>query len=93
MLASDEPSTVGESHDRQALGRVLESVLRSLPERDRRVIEWRFGVGGEAPQALARIGEKLGVSRERVRQIEKKALELLRESAVARELAVELGLR
>lgn len=79
--------------DRRALGRVLESVLGSLPERDRRVIEWRFGVSGQQPQALARIGEKLGVSRERVRQIEKKALVLLRENFEAQEIAEELGLQ
>ena len=92
-LAGPEALPSCEALDREALGRVLKSVLRSLPDRDRRVIEWRFGVCGEQPQALARIGEKLGVSRERVRQIEKKALVLLRDHAAALDIAEALEIR
>jgi RNA polymerase sigma factor (sigma-70 family) len=92
MLADPNPPLTDSELDREELGRVLKTVLRALPERDRRVIEWRFGVSGERPQALARIGEKLGVSRERVRQIEKKALGMLRETCTAQEIAQELGL-
>ena len=50
---------------RQALGK--------LSERERRLVELRFGIGGE-PQSLETIGKELGVSRERVRQIEGEAL-------------------
>ena len=53
-------------------------VLRTIPERNRRVIELRFGLNGNKPHSLAEVGEKEGVGRERIRQIEKKALMLLR---------------
>jgi RNA polymerase primary sigma factor len=55
--------------------------LAKLPERERRVLELRFGVDGE-PQALEAIGKELGISRERVRQLESDALA---------QLATELG--
>ena len=54
------------------------TVLRLLKPRERRVIEWRFGLGGEPPVNLAQIGQRIGLSRERVRQIQVSALERLR---------------
>ncbi len=86
----EEPCT---DLDRAALGRALATLLPDLEVRDRHVIEWRYGLGGRPPQTLAEIGRRLGVSRERVRQIEKQALVALRESRSARELARELGLQ
>jgi DNA-directed RNA polymerase sigma subunit (sigma70/sigma32) len=55
------------------------------------VIVARFGLEQQPTRTLAEIGEKLGVSRERVRQIELRALEQLREQEGARRLAAELG--
>jgi RNA polymerase sigma factor (sigma-70 family) len=89
-LASPNGLPSSESVDREAMSRVLKSILKDLPERDRLVIEWRFGVCGQQPHSLARIGDQLGVSRERVRQIEKKALALLRDHVEALDLAEEL---
>jgi RNA polymerase primary sigma factor len=65
----------------------LERALASLPDRDRSVLEHRYGLSGGEPQSLATIGRELGLTRERVRQIERSALERL---ATTRELA---GLR
>ncbi len=45
--------------------------VRRLPDRQRRVLELRFGFGGE-PQSLEAIARKLAVSRERVRELEKR---------------------
>jgi RNA polymerase sigma factor (sigma-70 family) len=53
-------------------------VLRLAP-RDRAVIAWRYGLGGEPEQTLNEIAHRLGLSRERVRQIEVGALARLRE--------------
>jgi RNA polymerase primary sigma factor len=50
--------------------------LAGLPERERRLIELRFGFDGE-PASLEAIGKELGLSRERVRQLEEDAFERL----------------
>lgn len=52
--------------------------LRSLPRRQERVIRARFGLDGEGERTLQEVAEMLGVGRERVRQIEAKALRNLR---------------
>ncbi len=58
----------------------LEDALSDLPERERRVLELRFGLEDDQPRTLREIGEILGLSRERVRQIEMRALNQLRRS-------------
>ncbi len=58
--------------------RELARALLSLDPRMRQVVERRFGLSGSDPQTLAEIGESLGVTRERVRQIEVRALAALR---------------
>ena len=64
----------------------LASVLETLPRRERLVIEQRFGLVGDRPRTLAEIGEQLGVTRERIRQIEAKTLEKLRACRLAQGL-------
>ena len=54
--------------------------LENLTERERGVLELRFGLSGQQPQTLAEIADFYGISRERVRQIEKEALAKLRRS-------------
>ncbi len=61
----------------------LEQALADLPERSREVLRQRYGLGGTDPQSLESIGRDLGITRERVRQIEADALSRL---AVSREL-------
>ncbi len=52
----------------------LAEVLNSLTHRERKVIELRFGLKGEHPRTLEEVGQKFGVTRERIRQIEAKTL-------------------
>lgn len=52
--------------------------LASLGEKERTVLGLRYGIDGKTPQTLKEIGEVLGVTRERVRQIEREAMERLR---------------
>jgi RNA polymerase sigma factor (sigma-70 family) len=77
--------------DRAALREGLAAILPVLDLREREVIMARFGLEEQPMQTLAEIGQRLGVSRERVRQIELRALEQLREQEGARRLAAEIG--
>jgi RNA polymerase nonessential primary-like sigma factor len=64
---------------REALHRDLRHLLADLTDRERDVILMRFGLGDGHPYSLAEIGRALDLSRERVRQIESKALQKLRQ--------------
>jgi RNA polymerase primary sigma factor len=66
----------------------LAEALRRLNPRMRRVLSLRFGLDGEAPQTLEEVGAGLGITRERVRQLEARALRELR--AVAPDLELYL---
>jgi RNA polymerase primary sigma factor len=55
----------------------IEQALSSLPERERRVIELRFGLDGSQPRTLEEVGKAFGVTRERIRQIENNTLKKL----------------
>src|SRR5450756_1019272 len=56
----------------------LNLVLSTLTHRERKVIELRFGLKGEHPRTLEEVGQKFGVTRERIRQIEAKTLAKLK---------------
>jgi RNA polymerase nonessential primary-like sigma factor len=64
---------------REALHRDLQQLLTDLTSREQDVIKMRFGLGDGQPYSLAEIGRALDLSRERVRQIEAKALQKLRQ--------------
>jgi len=66
----------------------LQEALASLNERMRHVLELRFGLNGQIPKTLEEVGNDLGVTRERVRQLESRALRELQ--AVAPELRLYL---
>ena len=80
---TDRPDTVTAEHLRSAeLGQAL---LRLTP-RMRHVVSRRFGLDGEPPQTLEEVGSDLGITRERVRQLESRALRELRLVAPALQL-------
>jgi RNA polymerase primary sigma factor len=70
-----------------ALSQSIEEVLRSLKEREARILRMYFGLDGPEPMTLEEIGAQLGITRERVRQIKEKALSRLRH--VSRSKALE----
>jgi RNA polymerase primary sigma factor len=73
--ASEEPSEVANRH---LLRREVLSLLSELTVRERCILELRYGLGARDPLTLQEIGAEIGLTRERVRQIEGEALEKLR---------------
>ncbi len=71
---------------RDALKQDLRTAMKQLRDNEREVLSLRFGLDQEKCLTLKQIGERIGVSRERVRQIQEKALEKLRQSSKARSL-------
>ena len=78
-LLETESASPEETLVRESLQKDLHFLLSELTSREREVIQMRFGFGGEKPFSLAEIGRCLELSRERVRQIEAKALQKLRQ--------------
>ena len=72
--------------DRQALDDRLGKLLGSLETRDRQVMVLRFGLDGEGPRTLDEVGRALNVTKERVRQIEMRALHRLKDQGDAASL-------
>ena len=70
--------------------RELAGALRRLSPRMRRVLALRFGLDGESPQTLEQVGLGLGITRERVRQLESRALRELRQTAPGLQLYLEI---
>lgn len=66
------------------LGERMEQVLATLPPREARVLRLRFGLGQERSYTLEEVGQKFGLTRERIRQIEGSALRRLRHPCRAR---------
>ena len=64
----------------------LESVLHTLSEREKKVIQLRFGLLDGHPRTLEEVGREFGVTRERIRQIESKTLAKLRHPSRAQVL-------
>jgi RNA polymerase primary sigma factor len=62
----------------------VEEVLATLSPREARVLRLRFGLGQDRPYTLEEVGQKFGLTRERIRQIEGKALRRLRQPGCAR---------
>ncbi|MEV0294621.1 sigma-70 family RNA polymerase sigma factor [Nocardia sp. NPDC050710] len=69
----------------------LDAVLATLTEREREVVLLRFGLDRGEPRTLEQVGTAMGVSRERIRQLEAKAMTKLRRPAHTRALAGMLG--
>ncbi len=81
FLENKESSSPYESVQNQELSDRIKSILMTLSPREEKIIRLRFGIGEDAEYTLEEIGKRFNVSRERIRQIEKKALNRLRHSS------------
>jgi RNA polymerase primary sigma factor len=74
-MTSDMPDRIAFEHIDSAR---LESYLRNLSKRERRILSYRFGLDDGNLRSLAETGKMVGITRERIRQIEKRAIEKIR---------------
>jgi RNA polymerase primary sigma factor len=87
LIAATNGIDAHAATEASALARFVGEALAGLTPREQRVLRMRFGIGGSADHTLAEVGKVFGVTRERIRQIEAKALEKLRHPARAAKLA------
>lgn len=85
FLESPNPGPEAELIEK-SLTESIDSILNRLPERERNVIIMRYGLHNNEPMSLKEVGELYGVTKERIRQIEKKVLATLREDSTVKQL-------
>lgn len=78
FIADTSQPTPIEAASRELLKENIEEVLGSLSDREAKVLRMRFGLDGKNPMTLEEVGREFGVTRERIRQIEAKALRKLK---------------
>lgn len=86
QLAYDGEDEMVKSVDRKLLAERVSEVLETLKPRERWVLQLRFGLKDGRSRTLEEVGREFNVTRERIRQIEGKALRLLRHPARSRKL-------
>jgi RNA polymerase primary sigma factor len=86
LIEDHSVTPVDEALIAQSFEEQLQTLLAQLDEKEKVIIERRFGLGDLEPQTLAEIGSDMNLSRERIRQIEERALGKLRRSQRAKQL-------
>jgi RNA polymerase primary sigma factor len=91
FIEDDEAPPPDDTATYNLLREHLEEVLETLPPREVRILQLRYGLQDGQAYPLEEVGRKMGVTRERVRQIEAQALQRLRHPSVRRKLRDYLG--
>jgi len=78
FIPDDKQESPYDTTSREMLRENIEEVLQALSDRESRVLKMRFGLSGNKMMTLEEVGRKFGVTRERIRQIEAKALRKLK---------------
>jgi len=89
-IEDSESTSPLDSAIQAAAGERAVSLLATLDPRERKILEMRFGIGGSRAHTLEEVGQQFAVTRERIRQIEAKALARLRHPIRAKQLAALL---
>ena len=79
LIEDDQSVSPDDTMHKVILEDVLSCVLNELLPREAQILRLRFGLGNGSPQTLEEVGQVLGLSRERIRQIERQALQQLRQ--------------
>jgi RNA polymerase primary sigma factor len=80
-----------ETVHRLSMEESVRLALRTLTTREKQIVKFRFGIEGEGPYTLEETGRRLGITRERVRQIQEKAIRKLRQLATIRVFQDPMG--
>ena len=91
FIEDEEGATPEESATSQLLKEQVQAVLSTLSEREQKIIKMRFGLENGKSHTLEEVGQEFAVTRERIRQIEAKALAKLRKHKDAKKLHEYLG--
>jgi RNA polymerase primary sigma factor len=91
FLEDEDASAPAEAASANLLREQLSEVLGTLTEREAKVLRLRFGLEDGRPRTLEEVGKEFDVTRERIRQIEAKALRKLRHPSRSKKLKDFLG--
>ncbi|HCH34064.1 MAG: RNA polymerase sigma factor RpoD [Candidatus Saccharibacteria bacterium GW2011_GWC2_48_9] len=91
FIEDEDSTTPEESASSQLLKEQVQSVLSTLSEREQKIVKMRFGLENGKSHTLEEVGQEFAVTRERIRQIEAKALAKLRKHKDAKKLHEYLG--
>jgi RNA polymerase primary sigma factor len=83
LLEDDQSASPDERMHNVMLKETVNKLLSDMLPREAEILKLRFGLEGGAPQTLEQVGQALGLSRERIRQIERQALRQLRQPQFA----------
>jgi len=86
FVEDEERDSPEESASNQILKEQLSEIIATLTDREQKIIRLRFGIGGGQPHTLEQVGAEFDVTRERIRQIEAKALSKLRKNKDTKKL-------
>ena len=86
FVEDDTSVTPEESASTQLLKEQVQSILSTLSDREQKIIKMRFGLDGGKSHTLEEVGKEFAVTRERIRQIEAKALAKLRKHKDSKKL-------
>ncbi|MBR0480078.1 RNA polymerase sigma factor RpoD [Candidatus Saccharibacteria bacterium] len=86
FVEDEERDSPEESAANQILKEQLSEIIATLTDREQKIIRLRFGIGGGRPHTLEEVGAEFAVTRERIRQIEAKALSKLRKNKDTKKL-------
>lgn len=86
FVEDEERVSPEDSAANQMLKEQLAEIISTLSEREQKIIKLRFGIGGGRPHTLEEVGAEFSVTRERIRQIEAKALSKLRKNKDTKKL-------